>query len=252
MGAWLVKYGDSIYGTRGGPWKPTKAIASTRKGNVIFVHLLGGHGDTVVVPNIPRKVVRGSLLTGGRVSVDQAADQITVRLKPALTPPERGAELLISKRPTPSRQEAIDTIVKLELDGSAMDLPPVELPSLTKASASNVFQNDERYSADNAFDNDAQTRWATDAGVKQAWIAVDFSRPTTFTGVNIQEAIAARVQKFEFQQRAGEDWKTIFTGETIGEQLRRTFQPVTASGFRLNILEASQGPTIAEIKLLEP
>ncbi len=31
MGAWLKKNGESIYGTRGGPWKPTKAVASTRK-----------------------------------------------------------------------------------------------------------------------------------------------------------------------------------------------------------------------------
>ena len=29
MGAWLARNGESIYGTRGGPWKPTQAIVST-------------------------------------------------------------------------------------------------------------------------------------------------------------------------------------------------------------------------------
>jgi alpha-L-fucosidase len=183
--------------------------------------------------------------------VDQAADQITVRLKPALTPPERGAELLISKRPTPSRQEAIDTIVKLELDGSAMDLPPVELPSLTKASASNVFQNDERYSADNAFDNDTKTRWATDAGTSQAWVAADLGKPLTIERVRIDEAIGERVQKFEFQYRDGQDWKTIFTGQKIGRWFQEGFKQVRAQEFRLNILEATNGPTITDIELIE-
>ena len=32
IGAWLAKYGQSIYGTRGGPYKPKKDFASTRKG----------------------------------------------------------------------------------------------------------------------------------------------------------------------------------------------------------------------------
>ncbi len=40
VGAWLDKNGESIYGTRGGPWKPTKAIASTRKANLIYLHIL--------------------------------------------------------------------------------------------------------------------------------------------------------------------------------------------------------------------
>ncbi len=40
MGAWLARNGESIYGTRGGPWKPTQAIVSTRKGNTVFVHVL--------------------------------------------------------------------------------------------------------------------------------------------------------------------------------------------------------------------
>ena len=40
MGAWLAKNGESIYGTRGGPWKPTKTLASTRKGSTVYLHVL--------------------------------------------------------------------------------------------------------------------------------------------------------------------------------------------------------------------
>ena len=44
MGEWLKKYGETIYGTRGGPWKPGKSLASTRKGNTIYLHLLDWNG----------------------------------------------------------------------------------------------------------------------------------------------------------------------------------------------------------------
>ena len=67
--------------------------------------------------------------------------------------------------------------------------------------------------------------------------------------MRITEAFANRVQKFEFQYRGDHDWKTIFAGTTLGENFERSFKPVTAREFRLNILEASDGPTISEIEL---
>jgi len=65
VGAWLGKNGESIYGTRGGPWKPTKAVASTRKGKMIYLHVLRGRVDTIELPDIARKVKAARLLGGG-------------------------------------------------------------------------------------------------------------------------------------------------------------------------------------------
>ncbi len=123
MGDWLRKYGETIYGTRGGPWKPTKSIASTRKGNTIFLHLLGWKGGTITLPNIPRTIVRSSALTGGTAKVQQARSKIVIRIErlPA-HPPVRGAELLLPQGTSRPNEPQIDSILKLELDGSAMDL----------------------------------------------------------------------------------------------------------------------------------
>jgi alpha-L-fucosidase len=126
MGEWLGKYGETIYGTRGGPWKPTSSIASTRKGNTIYLHLLGWNGKTVNLPNIPRKVISSTALTDSTVRVQQAARKISIRIDSAMAhPPDHGAELLRSPQTRPANQPLIDTIVKLELDGSAMDLDPL-------------------------------------------------------------------------------------------------------------------------------
>jgi alpha-L-fucosidase len=233
VGAWLDKYGESIYGTRGGPWKPTKAFASTRKGNIIYVHVLRSPSDTIELPAIARKIKSASIPGGGKIKFT-----------------EQNGKLLLDV-PVPLR-DASDTVIKLKLDGSAMDLPAMTLPATFKATASNVYQNDNAdYGPQWAFDDDDQTRWATDNNIKQAWVAADFRQPQTIGRVQISEAFAGRVQKFEFQYRSGNDWKTIFSGTTLGENFRKSFEPVTAREFRLNILDATGGPTINEIELLQ-
>ena len=250
MGDWLEKYGDTIYRTRGGPWKPTKSLASTRRGKSVFLHVFKCDGDTVTLPGVPAKVRRAQVLTGGKVHLTQEANQIVLRLQPASSlPPDHGAELLLPQRPLPPAREEIDTIIRLDFEQSVMDLRAVSLPNLIKATASNVYQRMEDYAAESACDDDSNTRWATDSGTKQAWVALEFPQAKNVSSVRINEAIAPRVQKFEFQYRDGNDWKTLFTGTELGASFKRSFEPVTARAVRLNILDATEGPTIAEIKV---
>jgi alpha-L-fucosidase len=144
MGGWLTLYGESIYGTRGGPWKPTKAIASTRKANVVFLHILRWDHDAVTLPDLTRRVTQASLLGQRTVEVRQAEGQLVVNVPPPY-------------------RDAVDTVVRLELDGSAMNLPAVDLEPTIKTTASNVYQNQiGDYGPAFAFDNDSETRWATD------------------------------------------------------------------------------------------
>jgi len=124
MGAFMKKYGDTIYGTRGGPFvapdekmRPAKARGfalpegnwwggSTHKGNAVYLHVLRWPSDTITLPAIPRKVVRHSVLTGGRAVVKQS---------------ESGIEMSVPAE----RRDAVDTIVKLELDGPASSIAAI-------------------------------------------------------------------------------------------------------------------------------
>ena len=231
VGEWLAKNGESIYGTRGGPWKPSKGLASTRKGSVIYVHILNQKSDTIELPVIPRQIISATLLNGDSVSFTNQDNSL------ALTVPQ-------------AQHDAYDTVVKLTLDGSAMDIPAMDLPDHFKATASNVYRHDrDDYGARFAFDGDEQTRWATDDGTRQAWVAVQYPKARTVNEVFISEALTSRVQKFEFQYRDGGDWKTIFSGTTLGKKFEKHFDAVTASAFRLNIRDASGPPTINEIDL---
>lgn len=234
MGAWLARNGESIYGTRGGPWKPGGGLASTRKGSTIYLHVFHSGSLAVELPALPRRVKSAAVLGGGTVQTSERDGKLIVDLGQAFLDP-------------------IDTIVKLELEGSALDLPalPVAASSVT-ATASNVFQKQTaQYGPQEAFDGDAETRWATDGGTRTAWIAADLGKPRRVLGVRIDEALEERVRQFEFQYRDGDSWKTIFAGQKIGPGFLRKFEPVTAQQFRLNILDATEGPTINEIELLE-
>ena len=94
MGQWLAKYGESIYGTRGGPFLPGPWGGSTHKGNTIYLHIQKWDNGLVKLPPIQSKIVSSCVLGGGTATVKQTAKSIEVSV------------------PTSDRQE-IDTIVVL-------------------------------------------------------------------------------------------------------------------------------------------
>lgn len=108
VGAWMKTNGDSIYGTRGGPFKPTSNIASTRKGKTIYVHVLKWPEGAVKLPNIPAKIVRAKVLGGGKAEFSQTS---------------AGIELSI----VPGKRDASDTVIALKLDSDALKIPALDL-----------------------------------------------------------------------------------------------------------------------------
>jgi len=72
IGDWLKQNGESIYGTRGGPWLPGDYGVSTHKGRNVYLHILKvSENGTLVLPNLPIRIVRVSTLKGDPVSYNQ-------------------------------------------------------------------------------------------------------------------------------------------------------------------------------------
>jgi alpha-L-fucosidase len=184
-----------------------------------------------------RKIISAHLLTGGFLAFQVIDGDLTFNVAPADRHP-------------------IDTIIELQLDGPALDepaiLPPASLTTGKKATASNVFQNESAYAPNKALDNDPATRWATDSGTHQVWLEIDLAQPTTFSRVAIEEAYPSRVQAFELQYRDAGVWKTFHRGPTLGPSFEQSFPPLTARHVRLNILQATEGPTLSEFSLYPP
>ena len=260
IGGWLRKYGESIYGTRGGPFvAPDMGKrqfghdrtrfqmpggdwwgGTTHKGNDVYLHILRWPSGTIALPPIQARVVKHSVLTGGMATVRQTGAGIEVSV-PA------------------GQRDAIDTIVKLELDAPARSIPVIKpkstaVASLTtgkKATASNWYRNMETYAPDKAVDGDPDTRWGCDYGTHSCWLEVDLGEPKTFDRAAISEPYD-RVKEFELQAKVCEEWTTICRGTKIGEEFEAKFAPVTGRYVRLNLLKTTEGPSIREFQLFSP
>lgn len=113
VGAWLRINGESIYGTRGGPFRPGDYGASTRKGKAIFIHVLHWPDGPVVLPPIPARVTACRLVDRGSATCEQS---------------DRGIELAVST----ADRNANDTVIALYLDRDAAGIPAVDVPTVKR------------------------------------------------------------------------------------------------------------------------
>jgi alpha-L-fucosidase len=97
IGDWLKQNGQSIYGTRGGPWLPGEYGVSTHEGKIVYVHVQRVPEDaTVELPNLPTRIVRITDLHGNSVPYSQDDKKLTIKVPPIAT-------------------ETADEIIKVEL-----------------------------------------------------------------------------------------------------------------------------------------
>jgi alpha-L-fucosidase len=251
IGQWLEQYGESIYGTRGGPFvakgmgkrNPNNDLAhfvlpggewwggATHRGNVIYLHILRWPADTLTLPALKRRIVKTSVLTGGKATIRGTGAGIEVSVPAA-------------------QRNPCDTIVKLELDGPA-EGPPSPVSLGKPARASSTWESAAGYGAAAAFDGDAYTRWGAAENSRSGWIEVDLGAPTRVDRAVMDENHWNRVRQFELQAQQEDGWQTLASGTTIGPEKEIRFAPVMARVFRLNILKADDVPTINEVELYE-
>lgn len=120
-----------------------------------------------------------------------------------------------------------------------------------RASASNTW-SEAGYEANKANDNDSGTRWGAAAGSRSGWLAIEFESERKVRAALVDEMGFSRIRKYEIQARTNDEWKTLATGTSIDSLKEIGFPaPVSARAFRINILDASEVPTIGEFQLLE-
>ena len=99
IGQWMKKYGESIYGTRGGPFQPVdKVYGSTYKGNTIYLHVFDNDEfEKLKLPPVNGKILKCEVLGAGRIEYRQDSAGISLQIPPQY-------------------REAVDTVVKMEMD----------------------------------------------------------------------------------------------------------------------------------------
>ncbi|MHC4505602.1 MAG: discoidin domain-containing protein, partial [Planctomycetota bacterium] len=124
------------------------------------------------------------------------------------------------------------------------------LSSGKRASASSRWSGG--YGPDRAFDDDEGTRWGAAPNSRKGWLEVDLGKPTVIGRAEVLEIEFPRTLEFAIEYRDGDTWKELVRGRTIAGRKMYPFPKVTARHVRLNILRASEVPTLEEFRVLPP
>jgi alpha-L-fucosidase len=126
MGAWLKKHGNTVYGTRGGPFKPGKWGASTCKDNKIYLFIMNWPKERPLqIPALSMKITDVAVKTGGTLKVNQTKEMI---------------ELDIPQ----DNRDPIATVIELTVDGKAFEIQPVNV-ALYKSNSVAFGQKNESF-----------------------------------------------------------------------------------------------------------
>ncbi len=268
LGRWLAQHGRSIYGTRGGPYKPDHWGGSTRSGNTVYLHITQAWpGGQLWLPPLSRRVVAAKALTGGEVVVAQT---------------EAGLDLALDAR----HHQPVDTVVALELDGSAMDIVPIPSvagpwTSLTVDAAVSASSTAISWAAMapacvvlHAWEKEKSApppkglealadkprghvwrSWTARDDDAQPWIEVDLGAPRTFDQVCLREKFT-RIRGFRIEAEQDGTWRRLFEGGELDAFSLHLPAPVTARKVRLLVTSSIRekgvsfpGPGLQEFDL---
>ena len=104
---------------------------------------------------------------------------------------------------------------------------------------------------DAAFDGDPDTFWSAPTGSHHAILEADLRKPVTFDHALTMEWLndGQHIEHYRIEVWANGKWQSIMEGHAIGHKKIDSFQPVTASRIRLNILSSSAEAEIREFQL---
>jgi alpha-L-fucosidase len=229
MGRWMNVNHDAVYGTSAGPFTYLKWGRATRKGDMLYLHVFNWPASGELKVPLDNKATNAYLLSDAskkKLATTNSGDVLSIKL-PAQAP------------------DPIDSVIALRIQGEPK-VPILKKSAVASSSAAGL-------SADKAIDSDPESFWKAATGQTSGWVQVTFEKPARIGHVAMVENVrnnGIRKWKLEYKEGQGSDWKTALEGTRIGRSYSADLPaPVTASAFRLNILEAGGQPQINELQL---
>lgn len=242
MGQWLQKYGYSVYGTRGGPFKPTDWGVSTRKGNTVFLHILKwtGKSPEIILPDLGTKIESCKLAHGGDIQLTPAGNGYVIQFDSIQLQP-------------------VNTIVEITYAGDVMKIEPVEIsantlsyskPAAASSNPQGHWSNHQWVELKTVTNGDwAGAFWEPNSTDKNPWIEIDLGKPEKISKVIIYER-GSLITSFELQIPKGKAWEPVYRGTSIGDKMEIDLQQLTAQKIKFLLNGFSGTPGIYEIVLL--
>ncbi|EDM27925.1 alpha-L-fucosidase precursor [Lentisphaera araneosa HTCC2155] len=249
MGQWLKKYGESIYATRGGPYKPAHWGMSTRTEKAIYLHVLQHWPDGVLeIADPGLKVLKAEALTGGDLRFSQKDGKLILNLDA-------------------SSHDPANTLIKLTTEGSPLTLEVIEAEqtgkalnrqagvTITPSSESDRGPASVLIKGGKEFVSGAHHRkaWTGLHSDKKPFLEIDLGSIKIFSKVAIEERMAwtdmCRGFFLEYQAPDG-SWKEITKGDYLG-YFTVDFKPVTAQKVRVRFVNHERPTAVMSFDIFE-
>ena len=230
IGTWLKTNGQSIYGTTGTPFSYLPFGRCTSKKDMLYLHIQKWPTNGVVKIPIDNPIVKATLLAQPKFKVVSSKVGNYIQFK------------------LPKNEiDTFTTVLAVQYSGELKITITEPIPSLKKVATA----SSEATKPSLAFDGNGKKGWIAKDGEKAGWLAVDLQKPTSIGSISITEAGKADkfVKRFTLEYKDGNEWKTIFEDKTIGAGYFKSFKPIVAQEFRINILETSKTPQLKEAQL---
>lgn len=234
IGEWMKQYGETIYGTKGGPYIPGIWGASTYKDNTVYLHVLASWNGVLELPALPAKIESLEVLSGGKAEFFQTLEKFVIKMNPADIDP-------------------VNTVIKLTLDHSASEIAPIQtvgtpvsLGAMASASSSrnndkgpqNVVASDAKEFSEGIF---VKSSWGPNSKDAQPWLQLVLAQPAAVSQIKLMEGkfgSGSRVQEYVIEAKISNVWKPVHSGGSIGGDCNILLsEPVVSDAFRLRILK---------------
>ena len=162
----------------------------------------------------------------------------------------RGANLLLNVPPNRDGLLSPEDMASLKAFGQYRRATFARnLAGGAKAVASNVRG---AFGPQNLLDGRSDTYWAAEDAIREADVAFDLGRETSFNVIRVCEAIrfGQRIDAIAVDRWNGSAWEQLAAVTSVGpRRLIRLASPVTAARVRLRVTQASASPAISEFAL---
>jgi alpha-L-fucosidase len=225
MGAWLKVNGESIYGTIASPFAFLSWGRATTKQNKLYLHVFQKPSDNQLKIPLQGRIQKAYLLTNPDITlkVTSRGNYQYIQLPAALS-------------------DKIATVIVTEVDGEIKSslLEPIPSQGKLATSSSTLPDPKAKYQPSFAFDNNTRTSWKAVASDTTGWLQIDLGAAYSVGAVSLSES-AGLSSKFTIEYQDGETWKAVVTGKSIGNAFFKSFTPVKAKVWRLNMQQAKVG-----------
>lgn len=168
----------------------------------------------------------------------------------------RGAAFLLNLPPDRrGRIHEADVAALQEMGRILRDTFQVNLATTAEVTASSVRGDHPAYAPSAALDGDPSTYWATDDGVTEPELLVEFAEPVRLNVVSVREhlPLGQRIESIAVDVWEGEGWREVAVAVGVGSRRLLRFEPVETTRLRLRVTASPVCPAIAEFGVyLEP